>query len=165
MQPLHNVRVLDLTRHLPGPWATMTLGDFGAQVIKVERPLRGDTVRAARPRYGKGDASESVYFCNVNRNKSSIELDFKDDADRARFLDLVETADVVVENFRAGTADRLGIGYEASSDGGRLSSIARSPATASAGRSHGCRATTSTSRASRACCSSIPMRRRACRSC
>lgn len=112
MQPLHDVRVLDLTRHLPGPWATMTLGDLGADVLKVERPVEGDTVRTASPRYGTGKASESVYFCNVNRNKSSIALDFKRDDDRARFFALVESADVVVENFRAGGADALGVGYE-----------------------------------------------------
>ena len=112
MQPLHDVRVLDLTRHLPGPWATMTLGDLGADVLKVERPGEGDTVRAALPRYGTGEGAESVYFCNVNRNKSSIALDMKHDADRERFLELVDSADVVVENFRAGTAERLGIGYE-----------------------------------------------------
>ena len=113
MQPLHDVRVLDLTRHLPGPWATMTLGDLGADVLKVERPGEGDTVRAASPRHGEGEAAESVYFCNVNRNKSSIALDFKREPDRARFFALVEEADVVVENFRAGTADRMGIGYAA----------------------------------------------------
>ena len=113
MQPLHDVRVLDLTRHLPGPWATMTLGDLGADVLKVERPGEGDTARTASPRYHGEHASESVYFCNVNRNKSSIALDFKREADRARFFALVEKADVVVENFRAGAADRMGIGYEA----------------------------------------------------
>jgi alpha-methylacyl-CoA racemase len=113
LQPLHDVRVLDLTRHLPGPWATMTLGDLGADVLKVERPGEGDPTRAASPRYDAGQAAESVYFCNVNRNKASIALDFTRDADRARFFALVAQADVVVENFRAGAADRMGIGYEA----------------------------------------------------
>jgi len=112
MQPLAHLRVLDLTRHLPGPWATMTLGDLGAEVVKIERRVHGDTVRSASPRYGEGAASESVYFCNVNRNKRSLALDLKADADRELFLGLVEQADVVVENFRAGTMARLGLGYE-----------------------------------------------------
>ena len=91
----------------------MTLGDLGADVLKVERPGEGDTARTASPRYDAGDATESVYFCNVNRNKSSVALDFKRESDRERFFALVESADVVVENFRAGAADRMGIGYEA----------------------------------------------------
>jgi crotonobetainyl-CoA:carnitine CoA-transferase CaiB-like acyl-CoA transferase len=112
-QPLAGIRVLDLTRHLPGPWCTMTLGDLGAEVIKIERPRHGDTVRTAQPRYVTERGSESVYFCNVNRNKTSLELDFKSEADRARLIELARDADVLVENFRAGTADRLGIGYDA----------------------------------------------------
>lgn len=113
-QPLTGIRVLDLTRLLPGPWATMLLADLGAEVVKIENPgTGGDAARHAQPRYEAGGADESVYFCNANRNKRSVALDLKDGAGRARLLDLVRDADVVVENFRPGTADRLGIGYEA----------------------------------------------------
>jgi CoA:oxalate CoA-transferase len=110
-QPLSGVRVLDLTRLLPGPWSSMLLADLGAEVIKVEHPEGGDGSRHATPRYVADGASESVYFCNVNRNKRSITLDLKAVSDLATFRDLVRDADVVVENFRAGGAERLGIGY------------------------------------------------------
>ena len=113
-QPLSGIRILDLTRLLPGPWSTMLLADLGAQVIKIENPeTGGDPSRSAQPRYVSSDgASESVYFCNVNRNKRSVVLDLKADEDLATFHRLVCDADIVVENFRAGAADRLGIGYE-----------------------------------------------------
>lgn len=114
MQPLHSIRVLDLTRHLPGPWASMTLADLGADVTKIERPGTGDTVRHNAPFHvGADGARLGVYFNNVNRNKRSLALDLKSQAGRAEFLDLARGADVVMENFRAGTADRLGIGYAA----------------------------------------------------
>jgi crotonobetainyl-CoA:carnitine CoA-transferase CaiB-like acyl-CoA transferase len=110
-QPLSGIRVLDLTRLLPGPWSTMLLADLGAEVIKIENREGGDGSRHATPRYGTGEASESVYFCNVNRNKRSVALDLKAPDDLAAFRRLVVDADVVVENFRAGGAERLGIGY------------------------------------------------------
>lgn len=113
MQPLADVRVLDLTRHLPGPWCTMTLGDLGADVVKIERPGTGDTVRHAAPAYQGNGERVGAYFCNVNRNKRSLALDLKSEAGREALLALAATSDVVVENFRAGTADRLGIGYRA----------------------------------------------------
>jgi crotonobetainyl-CoA:carnitine CoA-transferase CaiB-like acyl-CoA transferase len=112
-QPLSGVRVLDLTRLLPGGWATMLLADLGAEVIKVEHPAGGDNARAAQPRYAGPARDESVYFCSLNRNKRSVALDLKRDDDRAAFLALVDSADVVIENFRPGVADRLGVGYEA----------------------------------------------------
>ena len=113
MQPLSGIRILDLTRLLPGPWGTMLLADLGADVVKIEHPDGGDNARHAQPRYETPQGSESVYFCNVNRNKRSVTLDLKDPADVAALHALVREADVVVENFRPGVADRLGIGYAA----------------------------------------------------
>jgi crotonobetainyl-CoA:carnitine CoA-transferase CaiB-like acyl-CoA transferase len=113
MGPLTGVRVLDFTQLLPGPWCTMTLGDLGAEVIKVERP-EGDSSRAAEPRYqAPGGPGESVYFCNVNRNKRSVVADLKNKGDLQRILVLVAQCDVVIEGFRPGVADKLGIGREA----------------------------------------------------
>lgn len=112
-QPLTGIRVLDLSRLLPGPWATMLLADLGAEVMKVENPRTdGDPARHAEPRYVGGGKSESVYFCNANRNKRSMVLDLKDAAGREALQRLVREADVVVESSRPGVADRLGIGYE-----------------------------------------------------
>src|SRR5687768_2299042 len=97
--PLAGVRVLDLTRVLAGPYCTMLLADFGADVVKIERP-EGDDARAFGPFLPSG---ESAYFAGINRGKRSIVLNLKDAADKATFLRLVEKADVVVENFRPGT--------------------------------------------------------------
>lgn len=112
-QPLTGIRILDLTRLLPGPWATMLLADLGAEVLKVENPeTEGDPARHAQPRYAANGHSQSVYFCSTNRNKRSVVLDLKGAAGRQSLLDLVRQADVVVESFRQGVAERLGIGYE-----------------------------------------------------
>ena len=112
-QPLTGIRVLDLTRLLPGPWATMLLADLGADVIKIENPQTGgDPARHANPRYVVDGRSESVYFCNVNRNKRSLVLDLKVAADRDTLHRLVRDAEVVVESSRPHVAARLGIGYE-----------------------------------------------------
>jgi crotonobetainyl-CoA:carnitine CoA-transferase CaiB-like acyl-CoA transferase len=112
-QPLTGIRVLDLTRLLPGPWATMLLADLGAEVIKVENPQAGgDPSRHAKPRYAANGVTESVYFCSTNRNKRSVTLDLKDPAQRGTLLTLVRDADVVVENARPGASARLGIGYD-----------------------------------------------------
>ena len=111
-QPLDDVRIVDLTQVMAGPFCTMLLGDLGADVIKVEPP-RGDLSRAmggARLRM-KGD--DNAPFLALNRNKRSVVLDLKTDADRARLLELVDGADVFIENFRPGVAERLGMGYEA----------------------------------------------------
>jgi crotonobetainyl-CoA:carnitine CoA-transferase CaiB-like acyl-CoA transferase len=114
MQPLAGIRVLDLTRLLPGPWATMLLADLGAEVVKVENPATdGDPSRQAAPFYRANGSAESVYFCNANRNKRSVTLDLKKPGDREALNRLVAETDVVVESSRAGAADRLGIGYEA----------------------------------------------------
>lgn len=104
--PLSGVRVLDLTRVLAGPYCTMILADLGADVVKVERPEVGDDARHFGPFLPSG---QSAYFASVNRGKKSIVLNLKQSADRERFLQLVERADVVVENFRAGTMDAIGL--------------------------------------------------------
>ncbi|HET6292483.1 MAG TPA: CoA transferase [Kribbella sp.] len=110
--PLHDLLVVDLSRALAGPHATMMLGDLGARVIKIEAPGRGDDTRGWGPPF-VGDPAESTYFLSANRNKESIALDLKDDADRDVLLQLVDRADVVVENFRTGVLERLGLGIDA----------------------------------------------------
>jgi crotonobetainyl-CoA:carnitine CoA-transferase CaiB-like acyl-CoA transferase len=107
--PLDGLLVLDFTRVLSGPYCTMLLADMGARVIKIEQPGRGDDTRAWGPPFLNG---ESAYFLSINRNKESLTLDLKH-ADAARVLDpLLRQADVLVENFRPGTMERLGLGYE-----------------------------------------------------
>ncbi len=108
--PLAGLRVIDLTRVLSGPFCTMTLGDMGAEVIKVEHPIGGDDTRAFAPPY-QGD--QSAYFLSVNRNKKSLTLNLKDDAAKEVLWQLIDTVDIIVENFRPGAATRLGFGYEA----------------------------------------------------
>ena len=103
---LSGLRVLDLTRVLAGPFCTMMLADMGAEVIKIEQPGRGDDTRHFAP-FRNG---ESAYYMNLNRGKQGVTLDLK--AGRDLFLDLVKTADVVVENYRPGTMDKLGLGYD-----------------------------------------------------
>ncbi|MFI8527908.1 CaiB/BaiF CoA transferase family protein [Promicromonospora sukumoe] len=111
--PLTDVVVVDLSRALAGPHATMMLGDLGARVVKVEVPGRGDDTRGWGPPFvGEEDGRESTYFLSANRNKESIALDLKADADRATLLGLVDRADVLVENFRPGVLDRLGLGVD-----------------------------------------------------
>lgn len=108
--PLAGITVVDLSRVLSGPYCTMLLADMGARVIKIELPGRGDDTRAWGPPFV---GTESAYFLSINRNKESLTLDFKHPAGR-RILDrLLERADVLVENFRPGTLDRLGLGYSA----------------------------------------------------
>lgn len=105
--PLHGIRVLDLSRVLAGPFCTMTLGDLGAQVIKVERPGSGDETRGWGPPF---DArGESAYFLSTNRNKLSIALDFRLEPDRALIERLIDAADVVVENFLPGVLSRYSL--------------------------------------------------------
>lgn len=111
--PLTDVRVIDLTAALSGPFCTMLLADLGADVIKVEPP-KGDFTRSGGP-FTSGDTTRNYggYFASVNRSKRSIVLDLQQEPDRATLIDLVRTADVIVENFRVGVLDKLGIGYEA----------------------------------------------------
>ena len=111
--PLSDIVVVDLSRALAGPHATMMLGDLGARVIKVETPGRGDDTRGWGPPFVGDDARrESTYFLSANRNKESITLDLKDADDRDVMLALVDRADVLVENFRTGVLERLGLGIE-----------------------------------------------------
>jgi len=112
MGALSSLRVLDLTQVLAGPYCTMLLADMGADVVKVERP-GGDLIRP-NPPFAEDPATEPYggYFQSVNRGKRSLELDLGDDGDRADFLSLVEGADVVVENYRAGTMEGFDLGYE-----------------------------------------------------
>lgn len=107
--PLHGFTILDLTAMLSGPWCTTILGDQGAEVIKVEVPGKGDHTRSLRNQRG----GLSANFLHINRNKRSLTLDLKAAAGRALFLELAERADVVIQNFRPGVVDRLGVGYEA----------------------------------------------------
>lgn len=112
--PLEGILVIDLTRALAGPHATMMMADLGARVVKVESPHTGDDTRGWGPPFVSGESGEpeSTYFLSVNRNKESVVLDLKDESDRNVLLALVESADVVVENFRTGVMDRLGLGLE-----------------------------------------------------
>jgi len=102
--------VLDLSRVLSGPYCTMQLDDMGARVIKIERPGTGDDTRAWGPPFQNG---ESAYFLSINRNKESLTLDFKHPDGRRLLDELIARADVLVENFRPGTLDAMGLGYEA----------------------------------------------------
>jgi CoA:oxalate CoA-transferase len=106
--PLSGVLVVDLTRVLAGPFCTMVLADLGARVIKVEVPGRGDDARQIGPFIG----GRSAYFMSLNRGKQSLALDLKGASDRAIFEKLVARADVLVENFRPGTLERLGYGWD-----------------------------------------------------
>ncbi len=108
--PLGGLLVVDLTRVLAGPYATMLLADLGARVIKVEAPGTGDDSRAIGPFAAPGD---SAYFTSVNRGKESVALDLKCKRDRSLFEALLARADVLVENFRPGAMERLGYGYDA----------------------------------------------------
>ncbi len=112
MGALSNLRVLDLTQVLAGPYCTMLLADLGADVVKIERP-GGDMIRSNPPFVD--DPEEEAYggyFQSVNRGKKSIELNFREEEDREDFLSLVEEADIVVENYRSGTMEKYGLGYE-----------------------------------------------------
>jgi formyl-CoA transferase len=107
--PLRGTRVVDLTRALAGPYCTLMLGDMGADVIKVELPGSGDETRTWGPPFIEG---ESSYFLSVNRNKRSVTLDLKSDAGLEALRRLTASADVLVENFRPGAMERLGLSYE-----------------------------------------------------
>jgi len=112
--PLEGVKVLDLSRVLAGPYATMVLGDLGADVIKVEHPERGDDTRHWGPPFaGEGEARESAYFLAVNRNKRSIGVDLKDPEGLERIKELAAEADVVIENWRRGALEKFSLDYEA----------------------------------------------------
>jgi crotonobetainyl-CoA:carnitine CoA-transferase CaiB-like acyl-CoA transferase len=110
--PLRELRVLDCTQALAGPYCTMLLADLGADVVKIEPP-RGDMVRGLGPHPKDREGCDyGGYFASINRNKRSVMLDLKESSDRETFLRLVDSADAVVENARVGVMDRLGVGYE-----------------------------------------------------
>jgi len=105
---LSGIRVLDLSRVLAGPFCTMLLGDMGAEIIKIEVPGTGDDSRRYPPFIGE----ESAYFMNLNRNKKSMVLNLKDEKGKQILLDLVKQSHVILENFRPGTMEKLGLGYD-----------------------------------------------------
>src|SRR5712692_11412482 len=106
---LDDVKILDLSHALAGPFASTLLGDFGADVVKVEPPGHGDISRAwGPPFYG----SEPSYFVNLHRNKKSVEIDLKHPEGKELFFRLMERSDVVLENYRVGTLEKLGVDYE-----------------------------------------------------
>lgn len=114
--PLHGVRVLDLTRILAGPFCTQILGDLGAEVIKIERPWKGDDTRRFAPPFLKdeqgNDTSESAYFLSANRNKKSVGIDLAKPGGQVLIRRLMAMSDVVVENFKSGTLKRYGLSYD-----------------------------------------------------
>jgi crotonobetainyl-CoA:carnitine CoA-transferase CaiB-like acyl-CoA transferase len=112
--PLAGIRVVDLTRAMAGPYATLMLADAGAEVVKIERPGSGDDTRGWGPPFvGAEGARESVYFLSVNRGKRSVVLDLKSDGDLEVLRAMIRDADVLAENFRPGVMERLGLGEEA----------------------------------------------------
>src|SRR5689334_12251044 len=106
--PLAGLRVIDLTRVLAGPFCTQSLGDLGAEVLKIEPPGLGDETRHFPP----FDAGESHYFLGINRNKKSLVIDLQQQAGADILRRLVADADILVENYRPGVMERLGLGYE-----------------------------------------------------
>jgi crotonobetainyl-CoA:carnitine CoA-transferase CaiB-like acyl-CoA transferase len=108
MLPLDGFRVLDLTRFLSGPYCTMVLAEFGADVIKIEQPVTGDDSRRMAPKVN----GESYPFAMPNRSKRSVSLDLKSERGKELFLELAKDADLIIENFRPGVVKRLGIGFE-----------------------------------------------------
>jgi crotonobetainyl-CoA:carnitine CoA-transferase CaiB-like acyl-CoA transferase len=109
LQPLSGVRVVDLSRVLAGPYCTMVLADLGADVVKVERPQGGDETRSWGPPFAGGEAA---YYLSVNRGKRSCAIDLSQPEGRELALELCAGADAVIENFKVGGADKLGVGYE-----------------------------------------------------
>src|SRR4051812_24522146 len=106
---LSDIIILDLSRVLAGPYATMLLGDLGARIIKIEQPGSGDDTRHWGPPFTAN--GESAYFFSANRNKESVTIDFKSAAGRQILLELAAKADVLIENFKVGTLERLGLDY------------------------------------------------------
>ncbi|HNP36446.1 MAG TPA: CaiB/BaiF CoA-transferase family protein [Woeseiaceae bacterium] len=120
MKPsLHGIRVLDLSRVLAGPWASQLLGDYGAEVVKIERPVSGDDTRHWGPPWLSGEAGESAYFLATNRNKRSVAIDL-DSADGQELVrQMASRADIVIENFKPGSLARRGLDYESLSSANR----------------------------------------------
>ena len=110
--PLSGIIIIDLTRVLAGPYCTMVLADLGARVIKVETPVGGDDARHFGPFIETPDGGKSAYFMSLNRGKESIALNLKDFDDKETFIKLLAMADVLVENYRPGTMEKLGLGWD-----------------------------------------------------
>ena len=114
--PLHGIKVLDLSRILAGPYCTQILGDLGAEIIKIERPGRGDDTRGFAPPFLKNrdgeDTSESAYFLAANRNKKSVAIDISRPAGQKLIRQLAAESDVLVENFKTGTLKKYGLAYD-----------------------------------------------------
>ena len=108
MTPLENIKILDLSRVLAGPYCTMILSDLGAEVIKVEIPETGDDSRS----FGPFKNGQSLYFVSINREKKSISLNLKTTRGKEIFKELITKVDVVIENYRPGTMEKLGLGYD-----------------------------------------------------
>src|ERR1700740_1295428 len=108
--PLKGVKVFDLTRVLAGPTCVQMLGDLGADVIKIERPVSGDDTRAFAPPFMPG-TEESAYFVGVNRNKRSVTLDISKPEGQELALGLIAQSDILVENFKVGALTKYGLGY------------------------------------------------------
>jgi len=110
--PLQGIRILDLTRVLAGPFATMIMADLGAEVIKIEKPGVGDDTRSWGPPFIEGKTRESAYFLSVNRNKKSLSIDIKSKQGQKVIHDLAAKSDVMIENFVPGKLDSMGLGYK-----------------------------------------------------
>lgn len=108
MKPLENIKVLDLTRVLAGPYCTMILSDLGAEVVKVEMPKTGDDSRA----FGPFKNNKSLYFLSINREKQSISLNLKTEKGKEILRELVKSFDIIIENYKPGTMEKLGLGYD-----------------------------------------------------
>ncbi len=106
--PLTKIKILDLSRLIPGPYCSMMLADLGAEVLKVEEPVCGDYMRWIEPLV----EGQSIYFTSLNRNKKSLTLNLKIENGKEIFLNLAKDYDVILESFRPGVVDRLGVGYE-----------------------------------------------------
>ena len=145
--PLSHIRVLDLSRVLAAPWTGQNLADLGAEVIKVERPKKGDDSRAFGPPWLKDadgrETTESAYFACANRGKKSITVDLSKPAGQRVVRELAARCDVLLENYKFGDLARYGLGYDDLQASTRASSTARSPASARPGRTASARATTS----------------------
>jgi glutaryl-CoA transferase len=114
--PLAGLRVIELARVLAGPWAGQTLSDLGAEVIKVEAPRGDDTRQWGPPFVTRDDDVSAAYFHSTNRGKASVVIDFRQEADRARLLDLIGTADILIENYKVGGLAKYGLDYESLKD-------------------------------------------------
>ena len=114
--PLAGLRVIELARVLAGPWAGQTLADLGAEVIKVEAPRGDDTRQWGPPFVTRGDDVSAAYFHSTNRGKASVTIDFRDAADKARLLEMLADADIVIENFKVGGLAKYGLDYASLKD-------------------------------------------------